>query len=214
LYTGRGETIHRQQWRGQHRGFGYGYWHDWSTLLIVSVPYWPIVLILTLLSAFLLLLRPLNSDQKSIAEPTCEADKGLLSKFFHGWRRKVGLVTLMAACVLMMAWFRSLSIADVVTIKTQESHHNLVFAKGKLEWSASDDGYSTPRISWDSHPADKYLQDISIRARAGMSRRPTWNISYWVISLPLTLVSLLLLLSKPRHLNQKKITEPTATDGM
>lgn len=40
-------------------GFGYLEWHGWASLTVVLVPYWSIVLPLTLLSAYLLLGRPL-----------------------------------------------------------------------------------------------------------------------------------------------------------
>jgi hypothetical protein len=39
------------------------------------------------------------------------------------------------------------------------------------------------------------------------------SIPYWSVTVPLTLVSLWLLLSKPRSLNRKNINEPDANEG-
>ena len=35
-----------------------------------------------------------------------------MGEFFHGWRRKVGVLTLVMACVLMGVWFRGQTIQD------------------------------------------------------------------------------------------------------
>jgi hypothetical protein len=34
--------------------------------------------------------------------------------FFNPWRRKIGVVTLAVACVVMVAWVRSLSVKDLI----------------------------------------------------------------------------------------------------
>jgi len=39
-----------------------------------------------------------------------------MGNFFHGWRRKTGVVTLIMACMFMGGWIRSLSETDVFTL--------------------------------------------------------------------------------------------------
>lgn len=42
--------------------------------------------------------------------------------FFHGWRRKLGVVTLVLGCVMLCGWMRSLSNSDSIQIPvTQRS---------------------------------------------------------------------------------------------
>jgi len=37
-----------------------------------------------------------------------------MGEFFHGWRRRIGLVTLMVACVFTAGWVRSLGACDQI----------------------------------------------------------------------------------------------------
>jgi len=37
-----------------------------------------------------------------------------MREFFHGWRRKIGVVTLVMACVLMVGWVRSPETCDLL----------------------------------------------------------------------------------------------------
>ena len=39
-----------------------------------------------------------------------------MREFFQGWRRKVGVVTLVMACVLTAGWVRSFLIRDILSI--------------------------------------------------------------------------------------------------
>ena len=39
-------------------------------------------------------------------------------EFFQGWRRKVGTLVLVLACLVTSAWVRSLTVADILTIPT------------------------------------------------------------------------------------------------
>ena len=45
------------------------------------------------------------------------------------------------------------------------------------------------------------------------SRYAVYTIPYWSIVLPLTLISVFLLLSKPRKSNQMKIADPVPSEG-
>ena len=54
-----------------------------------------------------------------------------MGEFFHGWRRKVGIVTLVIACVFMAGWVRSATV-EVGPI-TPEKQTALVI-RLKCEW--------------------------------------------------------------------------------
>jgi hypothetical protein len=40
--------------------------------------------------------------------------ESIMGDFFHGWRRKAGCVTLVAAMIFMSGWIRSLTRFDVI----------------------------------------------------------------------------------------------------
>jgi hypothetical protein len=37
-----------------------------------------------------------------------------MREFFRGWRRKAGCLLLLAACALLVLWFRTLRVEDVI----------------------------------------------------------------------------------------------------
>src|SRR4051812_18429979 len=43
-----------------------------------------------------------------------------MQEFFRGWRRKLGVVTLVIACILAAGWGRSLSKGGTVTSRTSQ----------------------------------------------------------------------------------------------
>lgn len=48
---------------------------------------------------------------------------------FRGWRRKLGVLTLVTACVFMGAWVRSLIIADEVMFSTELNSNRVFFSR-------------------------------------------------------------------------------------
>jgi len=140
--------------------------------------------------------------------------------FFHGWRRKIGVVTLLMACVLMAGWVRSLFFADSVTIRGRMSlDYNRVSSAGSnIVWlQASGFGgrprqKSEPILIWrhNALPANN-VRLVAPKFKwkfAGFAfqERPmsqeavfkTLFVPYWSIVIPLTLLAAWLLLSKPR----------------
>ena len=92
-----------------------------------------------------------------------------MGEFFNGWRRKVGVVTLIIACLFTAFWLATLETEFPI----------LDFDLG------TDEGNLTIRVQlWFDPP----MIDIDY----------CWKIPYWSIVLPLTLLSALLLLSRPR----------------
>ena len=64
-----------------------------------------------------------------------------MREFFSGWRRKVGVVALMLACVLMAGWVRSFTIAEGVAIPIgTKMSASLVSNDSSLVWLTQDGG--------------------------------------------------------------------------
>jgi len=164
--------------------------------------------------------------------------------FFRPWRRKVGIVTVVVACLFMGGWLRSDVIRDKIAFCPSYFwpqlpwYGEIVSLQGSLGWHRyemdSDCGgigtnslvkltsfnaknyfACSPKIEdtlvWHSRWAGFGYGAGKTHLR-GMSAQ-VWTIPYWSIVTPLTLISLWLLLSKPRISTQKKIPEPIPTDG-
>lgn len=95
--------------------------------------------------------------------------------YFRGWKRKAGLVTLVMASAIAVLWLRSYSV---------------------------DDSYSFGELALISFEgslclAKRVHRTVGLSAAADYD--PVWITPYWLIVIPLTLLSAHLLLSKCRH---------------
>ncbi len=64
----------------------------------------------------------------------------MMLQVFHGWRRKVGCVTLVMACVLATMWGRSLVYSDSVTVNRGTTTCDFIASfQGELKWIRSID---------------------------------------------------------------------------
>ena len=150
-----------------------------------------------------------------------------MSTYFHGWRRKIGVVSLFLACVYMAGWVRSLTDEDCFCRVQRLGNTELISADGSIGWRQVVLLYSNTSTSM-GHPANGYSRrksrpiqlfpivsayhkwdsdlDFRFAGFAFVSALATWNdirssiwiIPYWSIVLPLTLLSAWLLLSPPR----------------
>jgi hypothetical protein len=117
--------------------------------------------------------------------------------FFHGWRRKAGVVALVMALALMGGWIRSYALLDDVSFSTPWRSHCIVSASGKLSWVAGYEEHwplawvTVSRIDDDGGLEALYFGEPSI-----FDSR--WIVSYWIPTIPLTLLSAYLILWKPR----------------
>jgi hypothetical protein len=132
--------------------------------------------------------------------------------FLHSWRRKVGVVTLVMACVAMGLWSRSLITQDILNVldcrlssrngwfvwctSSMYQHDELV------EWQedlvgADEDYYlpSDPEVDWDFRAPGFGLGWLP---NNGHGRAYIRIISLWYFIVPLTLLSVYLILWKPR----------------
>lgn len=120
-----------------------------------------------------------------------------MRELFRGWKRKLGVVTLLLACVSTAGWVRSFYSKDsIVTIRTP----NLPDRRGYLSagWISSEQGNIERVTSLAVGRGGKPMIGTAYR---------NWSVPYWSIVLPLTLVSTDLLFSKPRQ------TPPTPRKG-
>ena len=122
---------------------------------------------------------------------------------FRGWKRKAGLVTLILTCLLAAGWVRSMGRLDTIFIRgrfvviSTEARIGITDDIRLPVTTASMKAGELARI--DSRPFDHEL----IHATSSDTSRLALHSSvktfpYWPIVIPLTLLSVWLLLSK-RH---------------
>jgi len=170
-----------------------------------------------------------------------------MGDIFRGWRRKVGVVTLLTALVFMGGWLRSLVTINRFTIKSDGYNFNwLASFNGSIAWQrvvpvdaskwSTDINEFVPELfqstaegvaeyvlgallgnedkfEWKHRlfgfEIGEYQQEEALEA----VRVTIWKIQYWSITIPLTLISLWLLVSKPRKSTQQKIIELLSIEG-
>ena len=116
-----------------------------------------------------------------------------MREFFHDWRRKAGLVTLVMALVFMGLWLRSFAFWDKVRIPSNGFESN----NGGVAWSRMYDISGFSLWSWTTSPvAPKHWNDVG---NSWKFTEGTWSVPYWVIAIPFTLLSAYLIFSKPRR---------------
>jgi hypothetical protein len=158
-----------------------------------------------------------------------------LIRFSRGWRRKMGLSLLVMTCVLMGGWLRSVFVADGISWTrgsnvcehfmsaeqnlTWQTTYNIeallpsmlpVWHSSALDFTIVDDAADQPVWRWRflGFEAGEFTTQMTGDASYGSF----CSIPYWSVTVPLTLVSIWFLLSKPRPSNQKNITEPGASE--
>ena len=160
-----------------------------------------------------------------------------MGEFFRGWRRKCGVLTLLMASVFEAAWVRSLSTSDAILIpRTKSEFIRLDSRSGRFSWNhVHNDQVTIPTMIWRSDPIDPTDSDVVFDHSnyvfvwrlhwgpidAGRVHSPGDGrvkssyviLRYWFITIPLTFISLWLLLSKPHKSTPKTITETTANEG-
>ena len=166
---------------------------------------------------------------------------GIVGKFFRGSRRKVGVLTLMMACIFLIGWIRSPFVEDSIEIPIgRHSTVSLISAYSQLmlksEFSRSsqysvmiptwrsiklwdgirwyDDPPTVFRWKWNGFAfAEVPYQDLFDDAWQDFSST-YYFVPYWSIVIPLALLSAYLLLTKPRpakRVTPESQTSPPAT---
>jgi hypothetical protein len=151
--------------------------------------------------------------------------------YFRGWKHKLGVVMLLMACVSVGAWIRSLTDLDALIRLNAHDTHVVLSAEGTFNWERMSP-IVTPRASrWmyrhDSSNINEgfdvpmgflglgfdFRTQSDLVTTAGTApyilESETWQIPYWSIVIPLTLISAWCLLTKPRT---KPATKPEPAD--
>ncbi len=146
-----------------------------------------------------------------------------MGDFLHGWRRKLGIVTLLLAFVFLSGWIRSRSHCDHVTIRSgQQTVHWLISGYHWLGWvmyrepentfpptvktqwkvwQACETPFSAVHTRWNAR-FSYFYESTSAAAN------PHLIVPYAVIVLPLTFLAAYLLLTKSPKSNQKNNVKP------
>ncbi len=131
-----------------------------------------------------------------------------MGEFFKPWRRKIGVMTLVIACVFAAGWVRSVSTFEQIEWRTSQANTCLIASGGQsLGWVIYSDTESS-RPLYSLHD-----QGINFRIPAGVEITISKRAPYWSVVLPITLLSACLLLTKPISSTPMKIAEPISTSN-
>jgi hypothetical protein len=117
-----------------------------------------------------------------------------MREFFRGWQRKVGVATLMVACMLMIVWMRSYVVRFSRTVPSNDTATSyVVSSNGYFMWVHFESGpYPFQGFSQADFPDGSHI------GGNGTGPITCRYVPYCSIVLPMTLLSAYLLLSKPR----------------
>lgn len=120
-----------------------------------------------------------------------------MREFFRGWKRKVGVVTLVIACQFMVGWLRSIYYEDSVLIRTG-SRTMVAFEteSGSIRWAIitfPDRIRFLKFIVWECVPSPH--SGLSVIEMAGATRH---DVQYRFVVIPATCLAVYLLLCKSR----------------
>jgi hypothetical protein len=165
-----------------------------------------------------------------------------MGEFFRGWKRKIGVVTLILACAFGFVWVRSIFLVDQFFWQYLPTTHDdgrqegigeayaasaqggaviFLFSPIKLEtmnplWAVGDYSEKDPGSMehWDGRWNCSIFSFKFQRTSypKGGGGWLTVTCPYWAIVLPLTLLSGYLLLSKPRIAKRKVVGKNRTSD--
>ncbi len=156
-----------------------------------------------------------------------------MGDFFQGWRRKIGVATLVMACVFTAGWVRSHVLGEDVEFSIgQHTTHGFGWIGQWLIWGSIYDEnavYSWPVFSFESNVASDSpligpdrvwhwrscgFGRCELKAESNGGCRLVFRvIPFWSIVVPLTLLSAWLLLSKPPVSKPKSTADAVAVEG-
>lgn len=102
--------------------------------------------------------------------------------FFHGWRRKAGVVTLVLALAVLVAWMRSQFVTDTYDLFEYHAGSRLLVLESRSGWLL----IIKFRLFPNAVGPASLVQDGGV------------GINYFLMITPLTLLSAFLILWKPR----------------
>lgn len=128
-----------------------------------------------------------------------------MREFFHGWRRKVGCVTLLVACAWMGVWIRTYCVLEQMYFQFGARQQGLWTFDGHIYWL----GWKRPAGQSQVWSYDAEYQPVvtlddvesNLRSLGNGSTFPEfvfWTFYPSMFVIPLILLSAYLLLWKPR----------------
>ncbi len=139
-----------------------------------------------------------------------------MGDFFRGWRRKIGIVTLVMACLSATAWMACLwdhaainrLISDIVP--PQDGRFGLLTDEASITL-----GTFMAFQPGQFRAANVVPPKMSIVTAQGIRLYllPIFDIPFWRIVTPLAMLSTYLLLSKPRTSHPKSVVDTVAVEG-
>jgi hypothetical protein len=131
-----------------------------------------------------------------------------MQTFFHGWRRKMGVVTLVMACLATGLWVRTLFFADQICFAIGDRKHYINSGQSGLTWLSVD---RSPVLEWYTVLSEEDFEQLHLNRPLAESLNEGFAILtdrginpvcryllYWWLVLPLTLLSAYLILWKPQ----------------
>jgi hypothetical protein len=135
--------------------------------------------------------------------------------FFHGWKRKIGVVALALACLFAGGWVRSLRRNDTLSFRDSDQSHICLQSNNSLigfqrlrekfpfqvilnDYSTGpsfDHDRTSVKFTWKSEFAG-FGAANGVEATTGIVIE-LWTVPYWSIVVPLTLFAAWCLLTKP-----------------
>lgn len=122
----------------------------------------------------------------------------MMSEFLRGWRRKAGVVTLMMACVVVVSWVRSCVRDESAFIRFERLaiffHHEngrFVVWRDVMANEGLPFGWETGGKIDASHASTKMKPKWILNSQTAAGQ-------HWVLAAPLLVLSVYLILWKPR----------------
>jgi hypothetical protein len=151
---------------------------------------------------------------------------GTMREFFRGWRRKIGVLTLLMACVFAAGWVRSFTVTDLFVFAVGQNQTDILGSlKGSFGWQTTHQEAPHPISIYPTWIRSDNLTAKSLEA-GGEAEGIRWrwrflgfdggyldidstkaafvSVPYWSIVLPLTAISAFLLLSKAKTIDQEE----------
>lgn len=142
-------------------------------------------------------------------------------EFFKGWRRKAGVLTLLIACGMCCLWMRSFRLVDIVAFGKHRSANSIRSNQGTIGWHRDivnifygDRQEGSNRIEykhlvrWHQMSFPRY--DVHRKSEIQFSGESVaqFQIPYWSIVMPLTLLSAYLLIVRPKESMESQMNQP------
>lgn len=139
-----------------------------------------------------------------------------MREFFHGWRRKVGVVTLLMVCGLTGMWIRSRTVCDTIGIPIGQRQTVVVSLDGRAYWYA----YNVDDRNWFTFTGSELnntMREGQYQMRADFAEQPSieyteWAVTYLPVAIGLTILSAYVILWKPRMPGAGQKCEPSAAE--